>query len=103
MANACSSCFYVVTGPMGNLRCHRHWPTGSTSSEAVWPVVQDDDWCGDGYDKTANAPMQPTPGSQASGAAMPVWIAPNPNPGATLSHINAPRSEEHTSEPQSQS
>jgi hypothetical protein len=49
--------------------------------------VHPDDWCGDGYDKTANAPMQPTPGSQASGAALPVWIAPNPNPGGTLTHI----------------
>jgi hypothetical protein len=70
------------------MHCHRQAPI----STDAWPIVQTNDWCGEGYDKTANAPMQPTPGAQATGAAMPVWIAPNPNPGATLSHINAPGS-----------
>ena len=60
MANACSNCFYVATGPMGNLRCHRHQPAGSPSSEAIWPVVHPDDWCGDGYDATANAWYAPS-------------------------------------------
>ena len=92
MASACSDCYYKDTGPQGNLRCHRRAPFGSDASNAIWPVVEATDWCGDGYDTVANQPMQPTPGPQATGAAMPVWIAPNPNPGATLSHIAAPGS-----------
>ena len=86
MANACSDCFYVATGPQGNLRCHRNAPAGSTASEAVWPVVAASDWCGDGYDNVAGKPMVPT-SVQASGSAQPVWIAPNPNPGGTLTHL----------------
>ena len=92
MAKACSNCFYVDTGPQGNLRCHRSAPEGSVASAAIWPAVDANDWCGDGYDTSTNTPMQPTPGAQATGAAMPVWIAPNPNPGATLSHISTPGS-----------
>jgi hypothetical protein len=51
-----------------------------------WPIVADNDWCGDGIDATNYASFSPG-STQASQAAMPVWIAPNPNPGGTLTHI----------------
>jgi hypothetical protein len=51
-------------------------------------VVADNDWCGDGIDATSYASFSPLiVTNQASGDAMPVWIAPNPNPGGTLTHI----------------
>ena len=53
-----------------------------------WPIVADNDWCGDGIDATSYASFSPLiVTNQASGDAMPVWIAPNPNPGGTLSHL----------------
>jgi hypothetical protein len=90
---SCSNCFFSMADVAGNLRCHRSNPNPDALGEAeAWPIVQSNDWCGEGYNTTTNAPMQPTPGAQATGAAMPVWIAPNPNPGGTLSHIGAPGS-----------
>jgi hypothetical protein len=53
-----------------------------------WPTVADTDWCGEGMDKTNYGSFSPLiVANQASGDAMPVWIAPNPNPGGTLTHI----------------
>jgi hypothetical protein len=49
--------------------------------------VRDDDWCGEGRDKTSYASFSPVVMDQTSGAAEPVWIAPNPNAGGTLTHI----------------
>jgi hypothetical protein len=52
-----------------------------------WATVRDDDWCGEGKDKTNYASFSPVVLDQTSGAAEPVWIAPNPNTGGTLTHI----------------
>jgi hypothetical protein len=56
-----------------------------------WPIVADNDWCGDGIDATTYGAFSPG-STQVSQAAVPVWIAPNPNPGGTLTHISAPGS-----------
>jgi hypothetical protein len=54
----------------------------------LWPTVNDNDWCGEGMDKTSYGSFSPLlVTNQTSGDAMPVWIAPNPNPGGTLTHL----------------
>jgi hypothetical protein len=57
-----------------------------------WPVVVETDWCGDGVDASSFASFSPVVTTQIPAAAMPVWIAPNPNPGRIQTHINAPGS-----------
>jgi hypothetical protein len=51
-----------------------------------WPTVTDNDWCGEGVDKTSYGSFSPGP-TQAPGDAIPVWMAPNPNPGGTQIHL----------------
>jgi hypothetical protein len=48
--------------------------------------VLDTDWCGEGMDKTSYASFSPG-STQAPAAAVPVYMAPNPNPGGTQTHL----------------
>ena len=93
----CATCFYgrQKTSDVGFGRlCRVHHPAraSDTSPRGAWPVVADDDWCGEGFDATNYGSFSPVVVDQSSSAAQPVWIAPNPNPGGTLTHINAPGS-----------
>src|SRR6516164_7935850 len=76
---SCSSCFYGrLTGTVRICRVNR--PVVAQGSPALtglgWPIVADDDWCGDGVDQTSYASFSPG-STQVSQAAVPVWIAPN--------------------------
>jgi hypothetical protein len=56
------------------------------SQRGAWPVVADDDWCGEGIDNTNFGSFRPG-ATQAPAAAVPVYMAPNPNPGGTQTHL----------------
>ena len=96
-AGSCVSCFYgqtttIVDGTAIMRLCRLHNPQiEPPHSGRHWPTVLDTDWCGDGVDKTSYgsfSPIEvPPPESQTAGAAEPVWIAPNPNAGGTLTHL----------------
>ena len=94
-AGSCASCFYgQTTAAIGDTVPTRLCRIDNSSVSQVppmtgrgWPTVADDDWCGRGRDKTSYASFSPVVMTQASGDAMPVWIAPNPNPGGTLTHL----------------
>ena len=92
-AGTCATCFYgqttsAISGTPVRL-CRLNNPSITPPAPGRWPSVLDDDWCGQGIDKTNYNSFSPVVTSQASGDAMPVWIAPNPNPGGTLTHIAA--------------
>jgi hypothetical protein len=59
---SCSTCFYgqLKTSDMGRLcRVDRPVRMSDTSQRAAWPVVADDDWCGDGEDMTTYGAFAP--------------------------------------------
>jgi hypothetical protein len=88
-AGTCSSCFYGQTFAQsgGDRLCRVAHSNSVAPAPGRWVTVRDDDWCGEGKDNTSYASFSPVVMDQTSGAAEPVWIAPNPNPGSTLSHI----------------
>ena len=88
-SGSCATCFYGrMNGTVRN--CRINHPTLVQGPPAQiglgWPVVADNDWCGEGMDATNYGSFSPG-STQVSQAAVPVWIAPNPNPGGTLTHI----------------
>jgi hypothetical protein len=93
-SGTCATCFYGRLN--GTVRvCRVNRPTLAQGRPAQtglgWPIVADNDWCGDGMDATTYGSFSPG-STQVSQAAVPVWIAPNPNPGGTLTHISTPGS-----------
>ena len=67
--------------------CRRHNPqVEPPHSGRHWPTVLDTDWCGDGIDNSNYGSFSPGL-SQAPSDAQPVWMAPNPNPGGTQTHL----------------
>ena len=100
VTGSCASCFYgqtatIVDGVATMRLCRLHNPQiEPPHSGRHWPTVLDTDWCGDGVDMTSYGSFSPTTEppvppaeSQAASAAEPVWIAPNPNAGGTLTHL----------------
>ena len=90
-AGTCATCFYgqttsAISGSPERL-CRLNNPSVTPAAPGRWPSVLDDDWCGEGRDKDSYNSFSPIVMDQTSGAAEPVWIAPNPNPGGTLSHL----------------
>ena len=90
-AGTCSTCFYgqttsAIDGAPVRL-CRLHNPSVAPPAPGRWPSVLDNDWCGDGIDKTSYASFSPVVIQQAPTAAIPVYMAPNPNPGATQTHL----------------
>ena len=90
-SGSCSTCFYGRLNDTVRV-CRVNRPTLAQGPPAQtglgWPIVADNDWCGDGIDATSYGSFSPS-STQVSQAAVPVWIAPNPNPGGTLTHIAA--------------
>jgi hypothetical protein len=63
-AGSCATCFYgqKKTSDVGFGRlCRVNNPAraSDTSPRATWPVVADDDWCGDGEDMTTYGSFAP--------------------------------------------
>src|SRR6516162_8508038 len=91
-AGTCATCFYgqttsAISGSPERL-CRLNNPSVTPAAPGRWPSVLDDDWCGEGRDNTSYNSFSPVMvTNQTSGDAMPVWIAPNPNPGGTLTHL----------------
>ena len=103
-SGSCASCFYGQTMFAGTIRLCRLNNPQSVSSTPIppvggqwtsvveppvpgrWPSVLDTDWCGEGIDKTSYASFSPG-STQAPAAAVPVYMAPNPNPGGTQTHL----------------
>ena len=88
-AGTCATCFYgqKQTSDIGRL-CRVAHPArmSDASQRGAWPVVADDDWCGEGIDNTNFGSFRPG-ATQAPAAAVPVYMAPNPNPGGTQTHL----------------
>src|SRR6516164_92563 len=88
-SGSCATCFYGrLTGTVRICRVNR--PTLAQGPPAQtglgWPIVADNDWCGDGMDATTYGSFSPG-STQVPAAAIPVYMAPNPNPGATQTHL----------------
>jgi len=89
---SCASCFYgqtttIVDGTATMRLCRLHNPQiEPPHSGRHWPTVLDTDWCGDGVDMTSYGSFSPG-ATQAPAAAVPVYMAPNPNPGGTQTHL----------------
>jgi len=89
--DSCAVCFYAVTDNVGVMHCahsHPEWQRSGAPAPGSfinWPIVQPTDWCGEGMSQSSQVPFSPS--VQAPSAAMPVYMAPNPNPGGTQTHI----------------
>ena len=88
-SGSCATCFYGRLN--GTVRvCRVNRPTLAQGPPAQtglgWPIVADNDWCGDGIDATSYGSFSPG-STQVPAAAIPVYMAPNPNPGATQTHL----------------
>lgn len=85
MTNSCASCFYSFTAPtdadppsspsrVGKLFCNRNAPSAQSNNPNtwLWPLVQDDFWCGEGADDQTGlsfaAPVNGNPGTGGTGA-----------------------------------
>ena len=64
----------------------RHPNVDPPHSARKWPEVLDSDWCGEGVDNSSYGSFSPG-ATQAPAAAVPVYMAPNPNPGGTQTHL----------------
>ena len=87
-AGTCATCFYGQTfAPTGGGRlCRNAHPNVIPPAPGRWVTVRDDDWCGEGIDNTNFGSFRPG-AAQAPEAAVPVYMAPNPNPGGTQTHL----------------
>jgi len=88
-SGSCSTCFYGRLNDTVRV-CRVNRPTLAQGPPAQtglgWPIVADNDWCGDGIDATSYGSFSPS-STQVPAAAIPVYMAPNPNPGATQTHL----------------
>ena len=92
-AGSCKTCFYGQTfatyfdGTTQMRLCRLQHPNVDPPHSArKWPEVLDTDWCGEGLDNVSYASFSPG-ATQAPAAAVPVYMAPNPNPGGTQTHL----------------
>ena len=60
-AGSCATCFYGQRKSNGARLCCVNAPMRTSDSwqRAIWPVVADDDWCGDGEDMTTYGAFAP--------------------------------------------
>ena len=78
----CANCFFSEQDASGNLRCH-HSPPAMGLPSGAWPIVAANDWCGDGYDATANSWYQPS----GIAAALYLTSGDQPFPNTTLADV----------------
>jgi hypothetical protein len=45
--NRCDSCMFYVNDAICSGTCHAHAPVADPSDKTIWPVVLNDDFCGD--------------------------------------------------------